>query len=475
MKKNRLTLIVITIISFIFFFSIGFDISPYLRGPAPYPPDWRWPYQFTNTISKLWFPALTIVGLLFFFFYIEKLDEREINKKQWVILAAAIFLHFLFQFSILFFSRAGIGVLLQRIIQPDMNGYFTAALSIKNIPQFLSTYNESVLSFPMHATGHPPGSILFFWLVNQLSAVLTPLQSFISSIRFSHQDVQLIWNALSLNQKFGAFVSTSLIPLFSSLSLLLVFVLGKELYSVRAAIRSVFLFMTIPAIVLFVPLSDVFFPLFFLLSFWVFLKGLRDKKLLLIFLSGILFFLGLFFSMSLLPLLLLFAYFIFLYSYKKKLNMQKLLSFGFAYVLGLVILPFLLFVLFQFNSLAVAKTLISWLPKGRQYHVWILYNLYDFFVYTGIPLFLLYVKMILSKVKDHLFIAFTIMLLLLNFSGAVRGEVGRIWIPFMPVLVLFIANFLTYRLKFSKNYFAYILFLQAVQIVIMQEFWVPLW
>ncbi len=475
MKKNGFTLIVMTIISIIFFVAVGFDISPYLRGPAPYPPDWQWPYQFTNTVHKLWFPALVILGILCFYLYVEKLDERKIHKKQWLILIMAIFLHLFFQFSILFFSRAGIGVLLQRIIQPDMNGYFTTALSLKNIPQFLSTYNESVLNFPMHAAGHPPGSILFFWLINQISAVLTPLQNLVSVIRFSHQDIQTIWNALSVNQKLGAVISAGLIPLLSSLSLPVIFFLGKELYSIRTAVRSVFLSMTIPAIILFIPLSDVFFPLFFLLSFLVFIKGLRNKKYSLIFFSGLLFFFGLFFSMSLLPFIFIFLYFILLYSNKKKLDMQRALSYGISYILGFILLPFLLLILFQFDSLVIAKTLMSGLPKGRQYHVWIFYNLYDFFVFAGIPLFLFYAKIVWQKIKNHLFIAFTAMLLLLNFSGAVRGEVGRIWIPFMPVLVLFISSFLTDKLKLPKNYFAYVLLLQAVQILVMQEFWVPLW
>jgi len=476
MKKNAPILIAIAIFSFIFFIAIGVDFSPLLRGPAPYPPDWQWPYLFTNTIHRLWFPAIMVVIMVLFVLQIEKYSDNNIDKKRVIFLFFAVVLHFLFQMGVLFFSRAGIGVLIQRIIHPDMNGYFTTALSVNNISQFLATYNNSVLGFAMHATGHPPGSILFFWLVNQLSVLLIPLQHLVSSIHFSHSDVQAIWQTLTLSQKTGAVASAGLIPLLSSLSLPLLYVLGKELYSVRAGIRAVFLYMVVPSITLFIPLSDVFFPLFSLSSFLLLVKGLKEKKEPMIFFSGLVFFIGLFFSTSLLPLSVLFGYFILLYSYKKKtLGINAVLFKGIPYALGLLVLPVILFLFFNFNSLDVAKTLMKGLPKGRLYHVWVFYNLYDFFVFTGIPLFLLYLKMLWDRVKDHLFIAFTIMLLLLNFSGAVRGEVGRIWMPFMSMLVLFVSSFLTKNLKISRNHFACIVILQAIQILVMQEFWVPLW
>ncbi|MBI3366014.1 glycosyltransferase family 39 protein [Candidatus Roizmanbacteria bacterium] len=476
MKKNFATLLLITIISFIFFTAIGFDVTPYLRGPGIYPPDWRWPYQFTNTIGTLWFPAIIIFSILCFYLYLEKISENQINKQQGIILFLIVILHMLLQISILFFSRAGIGILLQRIIHPGMNGYFTTALSIKSIPQFLTTFNQNVLSFPMHATGHPPGSILFFWLINKFAVILIPFPTIISSIHFSHQDIQSIWQLLTLDQKTGAIIAAGLIPFLSSLSIPLIFLLGKVFYSVRATIRSVFLYMIIPSVILFIPLSDVFFPLFFLSSFLVFIQGLSKKNSVYLFLSGILFFVGLFFSMSLLPLLFLFIYFIIFNSHKqRKINIKKLIHYSFILMGGLLILPILLFMFFHFNSFEVAKTLISGLPKGRQYHVWFFYNLYDFFVFVGIPLSILYLKMIFLRIKDHLFIAFTIMLFLLNFSGTVRGEVARIWLPFISILVLFLSSFVTDSLKMNRKYFICVLLLQAAQLLVMQEFWVPLW
>jgi hypothetical protein len=67
------------------------------------------------------------------------------------------------------------------------------------------------------------------------------------------------------------------------------------------------------------------------------------------------------------------------------------------------------------------------------------------------------------------------MILIVNFSGSVRGETGRLWTPYIPFMVLIVSGFLTNKLKLSTKLFAVILVLQIVQILVMQEFWVMLW
>jgi hypothetical protein len=67
------------------------------------------------------------------------------------------------------------------------------------------------------------------------------------------------------------------------------------------------------------------------------------------------------------------------------------------------------------------------------------------------------------------------MVLLLDLSGSVRGEVARIWIPFYPFFVIILAVFLSKQLKLKKNLFVFLLVLQFLQVLFMQEFWVMLW
>jgi hypothetical protein len=78
-------------------------------------------------------------------------------------------------------------------------------------------------------------------------------------------------------------------------------------------------------------------------------------------------------------------------------------------------------------------------------------------------------------VFDPLTIGFIGMLLLLDISGTVRGEVARIWIPFYPFLVIILASFVTKQIKLGKKLFVWLLCWQFIQILVMQEFWVMLW
>src|SRR3989344_8868161 len=135
--KKNIPLTIIVVITCIFLLAIGFDISPYLRGPAPYPPEWQWPYLFVNTLDKVWVPGIVFVIQLVLITFILKQKETWISKNEKKVLCLFIFTGLLFQFAIIYFSRGGLAILIHRIINPDLNGYFTASLQITNISDFL--------------------------------------------------------------------------------------------------------------------------------------------------------------------------------------------------------------------------------------------------------------------------------------------------------------------------------------------------
>ena len=103
-------------------------------------------------------------------------------------------LSFLFQISVQYFSRAGVAVLIHRIINPELNGYFTAALPIQNTGEFLGNYNENLLSFVYHAKSHPPGAILFFHFIKQIMSAFPAAGNFANLLSPEHADVKIIWN-----------------------------------------------------------------------------------------------------------------------------------------------------------------------------------------------------------------------------------------------------------------------------------------
>jgi hypothetical protein len=125
---------------------------------------------------------------------------------------------------------------------------------------------------------------------------------------------------------------------------------------------------------------------------------------------------------------------------------------------------------------------------GRQYQTWVFYNLYDFFLFLGIFPALLFFQMIYKIFKsflgnkfsaistiDPIFLSLVILFLALDISGSVRGETARIWIPYVPLFILVIANFITKAFPLTRRQFLVLMFLQALQIIVFQTVLVTIW
>lgn len=471
-------LLIIGLISFLFFSAVAYDVSPYLRGPAPYPPEWRWPYLYINTLSKVWFAASLIVVALYLSYFLETQKEKFIHSHQKTILFSLLVFHILFILSIIYFSRAGLGVVFHRIANPGLNGYFTTATEITDIKQFLADYDENIFDFYMHARAHPPGGVLFHFFINSFTKYLSiffPVLSFLTPAR---DDVLVLWSSLREYEQMGAFVSAIMIFLLSACSIFWIYKTAQLLYGATAvAIRSIFLYIFIPSVILFSPLIDVLFPLLSISSFYYLLKGLKNNSSLYWFVSGLIMSVGILFGLNMLPVLFMFALFVFFET--KKTN--KFFIPGYiVYGLGFVLIPILLTLFFNFNYPEVIKKNISEGIAPRSYWNWVLYNPYDFLVFAGIPIFITFIYLIIQKVKkkiefDSLTSSFAIALITLNILGVSRGEVARLWLPFVPFLVLIITHYITQTLKLKTQHFSVFILFQALTVLIIQAYWVPLW
>jgi hypothetical protein len=473
--------------SLLFCLAIGFNISPYLRGPSPYPPEWRWEYSFVNTLQRIYLPLLFIGTAVWGYYLIEKYNILK-RKPLWLILFATVVLFFGLEFSILFFSRSGVGVLIHRIIDPTINGYFSAALTIHSVPEFLHSYNSVMLHFVYHAKAHPPGAILLFYYLQQLVALFPSFGAWAAQQMPANSDIRLLWEQLSASAKATVFAASIFIPVLSALSVVPLYFTANLLYGSKTALRSIVLFLFIPSLMFFIPINDAFLHIFSITAFYFFVYGLEKKKLWPLGIAGIVLFVGIFFNLSLVPpLILFFLYFLLHEKAQIAKHFFEVLKKGLAFVFGLL-LPFLfLFVCCGFNFIQVTQTIMKHVPDihSRSYTIWIFYNLYDFFIFAGLPAAIAYFAAVKTSVGnslikkwkkiDPLLVAFTGMLLIVNFSGSIRGETGRIWIPYVPFLVLIISGFLTNECKISTKTFTVIILLEALQLLVMQEFWVMLW
>lgn len=439
------------ILSVLFFVTLGFDLLPPLRGPAPYPPEWQWPYKQDFSLSKLWLPLFVVSLILIVALY--WLKKPKLIKTSYV-LGVLIILFTLFQLSLFFYSRGGLKVLFFKTANPGMNGYFTASLSIKNPNDFLNNYDQKVLSLPQHSRGHPPGMILFYHSLNKTLANLPQLRFLVENYVPERPDIKALWQSLAWNEQLTAVFSGPLIILLSLTAISPIYGLAKLLFNERAARAAVLLYGFIPSVALFNPLPDALFAVFAIAAVYLFVKGFKTQQLRYFFASGLVMSLGLFFSLSLMPLLLLIM--ILGWQYRRRFQTD----FWAAFIWGLGLLPLLLQILFGYNSLAVALSIISGLAL-RSYWLWLFFNLVDYWLFTGVAVSWF---LFLGKKKHPLFWALIITILVTNILGVSRAEVGRIWLVFTPFVAILAAN----NLKKKRDLFL-VLGLQVVQILVMSS------
>ncbi len=473
--KDRL-LILASVISFIFFIAFALDLSPILRGPTDPIFESHWPYYFVNTVSKIWFPLFTSVLILVFYLIFETRINKLNLKKELLFLGAIIILLFVFQLSLVYFSRFGIGILFRRIADPGINGYFTAALHIQGVSDFLFQYPRLLItSLPQHSRGDPPGPILFFYLIiNFFKAYPFLYEGIINNLNSSVNDSKALWVSLQDYQKFSALFLGFFMHFISAAVLIPFYFLLKNLTTKIVALRGVLIFGLMPSFTFFPLFFDPFYVLFPILTFLFLVLGFKGENYKYYFLAGLSLSIGLFFNLAFLPLFLFLAIlFVFI---KLKERIKILLSFSF----GLIVVPFLLLFV-GYNSLYSGLVLLQ-SQTPRSYFEWVIYNPYDVFVFMGIPVTLLFIYVSYKIYKTEKFIylkkiliAFWIMFVALVLSGTSRGEVGRIWIFLMLIPVGILSYFLTEKLNYSKAKISWLLILLIIQCLVLEEFWVPIW
>lgn len=372
-----------------------------------------------------------------------------------------------------------------------ISGYFTASIGIVDIDSFIRNYNQNLDNYPMYARFHPPGGILFFYFLELILRPFSYLFSNITSTIPSHPDVAIIWKNLSEYQRFSALASGFIISFIASLSIIPIYLASRILHDEKTAIRSAVLFLFVPSVLLFTPLIDIFMPLFTSLALYFFVKGKTSESLSSFFLCGLILFVGVFFTLTFLPILLFFFLaLLFDLIQKKERKIIPSIKYFIGIVLGFILCPFVLFFA-GLNTLEMTQKIMIFheaAQSGRGYTTWLFYNIYDFFLFAGIPIALVFAYMIYEQTKkfvknkktllfnmDYLFASFVITLLLVNLTGTVRAETARIWLPFIPILIIVIANFITFKLKFTNRQFSLLLLLQAVQVLIFQSVLVTVW
>ena len=318
------------------------------------------------------------------------------------------------------------------------------------VRQYEQRYGEEI--FP---STKPPGVVLFYILVENLVNLIRPEQN--TEGRF-----------LVLS-RFIAYV----FPLVSFLVLGAIYLFVRPLVRDKSAIIPSILYIFIPNIIL-IPLflDQVIYPLLFMLGILLMGWVLKKKSFFLAVIAGVGFYVAIFFSFSMAPLL---PFFVILIALEFMLNRQErnwLQPVRLFVGLGLGILVMFIsfrvvlnydiferyatvnrvvrnfdFILRTGGKLTeeLATTAIS--PSPRQVFRAALLNNLDFAAAVGFPIFLLFLwragRTLLALIHRRgsdlevylgaLFLTY----LALNLYGQIQGEAARIWVFWVPVVVIF--------------------------------------
>ena len=463
----------ITLATLLFLAALALNLSPYLRGPD----EWRWAYALPGKPVRLLIPALTLFLYLVAVFAWTKHLAREPHPPRWHTWGFLLYLVLtvpLIQASLLALDYSDVLIpVFYRTASADASGVFSVGSTIEDAGDFLRHYPTLMPTFPVHPQRYPPGLPLLFYLARRLLEQTPALANALGFHLRRYQCHDLTLMRLS-NATISAAVIQMALPLVSGLTLLPLYGLAQRAYGRRTAAWAVALYPLVTSFALWSARWEQFYPLLACTAWYFFYVGLTRSRRSALFAAGLTLSIASLLNFGNLALLLplgLFALFELLKQRRKPppiYQSTNLPIYQFTNLLvflaGLSSLWIIYQLAFGTGFLDVWRVSMSYhLGLNRTYWTWLIYHLYDFFIFLGLPLAFLFliafVKTIRAPILHSPFsilhspfsilhspftLAFALGLLLLDLSGTSRGEVARVWLFLTPFAVLVAARGLTY-------------------------------
>ena len=382
------------------------------------------------------FPLLLFIVFIFLF---NKISETLYRKSIFLILSFFILFAFLFNISVAMID-GGISMLGQPFTRTSLE-YYGDIAKIGNPLVFLENYVSLMPSLAMHAQSRPPGPILFLWLGSQVFGA-------------------------------GLLKSALWVIFISSLSVIPLYLLTKDICGQKASIYSLALYAFTPSVVLYTATSITAVNAFFILtSTYLFFKAMTTRGLFYPILSGISLAASIFMTFFEHGVIIIFFAIIAFYHLKKHSNIKE-----YFFRIGTVAVTFcsfyiLLFVSTGFNIIQCVITAYNMLaqqakdsPGQNSYLYWFLGKPVAFFLFIGIPVTTLYFKELYKIVRKYVkkfyvndldvygvFVVASILILFVSDLPALKGEVERTWLSLVPFIIIPAAKNLSDLIVWGKT------------------------
>lgn len=283
-----------------------------------------------------------------------------------------------------------------------------------------------------HAQTHPPGGILFLWIISKLFG----------------------YNLLAASLGSIAFTSLTVIPIY---------LLAKELYGASIGRYALTLFLITPNFVMFTGTSmDGPFSVFLILSLYLFYRGIISNRAILYgFLTGVSLGCGLMMTYATVFIGLFFTVVMLLTLIADRRRFRTTLNLLLIAVVTFTAFYLLMSIFTGFNLLEALQASIrkdraalgtGYETIGRYLHL-SFGNLFAFLIGIGIPMTTVWLRQIVRTIRDGrrgapidiYVIGYLIALLIITFSALFTMEVERVWIFMVPFVLIPVAKYLDQR------------------------------
>jgi hypothetical protein len=397
---------------------------------------------------------------------------------------------------VLSYSAAGVRgspfqLLFTHTVAPVQTGYSTVAVNIMardgvetTLRRWTDVMHDAVEANLIHITTSPPGQVLAHYWAGQLmeglpaswSMALRAYQcSDLNTMRYTHGEL--------LSAGLGM-----LMPLWAACAALPIYFAARELSDGQTALRLAQWWALVPSLLLFAPTWNTFYPFLVTCAFALLAQGLNRNSRLHLFAAGVMMSLTTFMNFSVLPALLLFGLYTLGFTFfVARRSFTWAVRAGVFFGIGLSTIWLLFWLASGYTPLDIFSVTLG--AHGelaiRPYLAWLFLHPYDVLMFSGWALVALLVYSLFSLLRflrlsgskiaftapDILALAMLMTLLLIDFSGIVRGENARILIFYMPFFLLASARVVA---NAKRHWDMPLLAAQAVTVLVMASVLYPI-
>jgi hypothetical protein len=452
MRRNQNWLFVTLIaVSLFVCLSLALDLIPQLRGGF----GWRWPYGVPDDAWRI-LPAVIVV-----FGYV--LGARRLQSGSiGVLLAWSIGGAVVIALACLFILGDPLYLLFTRTVSGLATGAHEAGAEITDLaatwrawPTLMPTYLQPGVHAmeSIHIALDPPGLPTLYYFTRQaftaIPALADPLARALRLYQCQNFAIMAYDNPTLASAWLGI-----LSPLWGALAALPLYAVTRRLYSASTARVAIIGWPLIPALALFTPTANTVYPLLVIGAFAALVQGLdspnRMRAAIWLGFGGLLTGLATFANFSTVPILAFFGLFALIRAYTRHDRWRKPVQAGIAFGIGLGIVWGLYWIVSGHTPLDVlAPALNQHLELDRPYLPWLGLHLWDVALFVGLPisgLALIGIARAFRYIRqwpiDPFPLALALSLIVIDLSGTARGETSRVWLFFMPLLLIVAADVL---------------------------------